>query len=403
MLRSRAVEHMRMLCVRISNRRVGSAGNLAATAYFERIVREAGFEAQVEEFACIDWQTRGVTLVAGGDTFQALSSPYSLGCEVSARLVAVATLDELGSADAEGAVLLLRGDLAREQVMPKEFPFYNPEHHQALIRLLEQKRPAAIIAATTRDPVMVGSQYPFPVFEDGDFDIPSVYMTRAEGERLIDRAAGAVRLKSRAARIPSRGEQVTARRGLIQSPRVVFLAHIDTRMGTPGANDNASGIATLLLLAELLSVYAGGLGIEIVAINGEDYYGANGERLFVAANEGRFGEIALGINLDDVGYRKGRSAYSLYGCPDEIGRAIHSVFAECETATEGEAWYQGDHMLFVANQVPAIAVTDELYRELMAEITHTARDTVDAIDPRKIANLAVALRDLVLLLSEAGL
>lgn len=31
---------------------------------------------------------------------------------------------------------------------------------------------------------MMGALYPFPLFEDGDFDIPSVYMTDVEGERL---------------------------------------------------------------------------------------------------------------------------------------------------------------------------------------------------------------------------
>jgi aminopeptidase YwaD len=286
--------------------------------------------------------------------------------------------------------------------MPKHFPFYNPDHHRELIRLLEEIGPAAIITATTRDPVMVGSQYPFPVFEDGDFGIPSVYMTREEGARLMDVGADEVHLESLAKRIPSRGEQVTARVGTCQVPRVVFLAHIDTRMGTPGANDNASGTATLLLLAELLSDYEGRLGVEIVAMNGEDYYGANGEILFVSNNQGRFGEIKLGVNLDDVAYRKGRSAYSTYGCSKELAEAVRVVFGRCVTATEGEAWYQGDHMLFVSNDVPAVAVTDELLRELMAEITHTVRDTIDIVDPGKVANLAVALRSLIIELDAAG-
>ena len=31
---------------------------------------------------------------------------------------------------------------------------------------------------------MAGGVYPFPLIEDGDFDIPSVYLTAEEGERL---------------------------------------------------------------------------------------------------------------------------------------------------------------------------------------------------------------------------
>jgi aminopeptidase YwaD len=54
--------------------------------------------------------------------------------------------------------------------------------------------------------------------------------------------------------------------------RVVVFAHIDSRIGTPGANDNASGVASLLLLAQLLEDYRGSLCVELVAMNGEDYY-----------------------------------------------------------------------------------------------------------------------------------
>ena len=37
---------------------------------------------------------------------------------------------------------------------------------------------------TDRNPELVGALYPFPLFEDGDFDIPSVFMTGDEGLRL---------------------------------------------------------------------------------------------------------------------------------------------------------------------------------------------------------------------------
>ena len=394
-LRDRAQEHLEKLCVTIANRRVGSEGNRAATSYFAAAVAQAGFAVQIDEFECTDWATEGVDLVAEGRSFEVFASPYSLGCQVMAPLVVVRTLDELASADLRGHVLLMQKDLAREQLMPKNFAFYNPEHHQALIRLLEEKAPAAIVAATARDPVMVGSQYPFPIFEDGDFDVPSVYMTKEEGDRLATSAGTRVHLVSRARRIPATGEQVTARCGQCQVPRVVLLAHIDSRMGTPGANDNASGTATLLVLAELLSNYAGQLGVEMVAMNGEDYYGANGEVLYVTANACRYGEIRVGINLDDVAYHRGRSAYSLYGCSDMLSGPIRATLAPYGTITEGDPWYQGDHMLLVANQVPAVAFTDELVEELMAEITHTPQDSIEIVDPNKIANLALALRDLI--------
>ena len=86
----------------------------------------------------------------------------------------------------------------------------------------------------------------------------------------------------------------------------------------------------LLLLAELLADHAGDLGIEVVAMNGEDYYCNPGEQQWLRLNAGRFDGILLGINVDDVGYCKGKVAYSLYDCPPELASSIHKVFSGYE-------------------------------------------------------------------------
>jgi len=52
---------------------------------------------------------------------------------------------------------------------------------------LYRKQLSAIIAATSIDPGLAGGISPFPLIEDGDFDIPSVYMTIEEGLRLAER------------------------------------------------------------------------------------------------------------------------------------------------------------------------------------------------------------------------
>ena len=99
--------------------------------------------------------------------------------------------------------------------MPKDFPFYNPDEHRHIIHLLETKKPQAIVAATSRDPEMVGSGvYPFPLFEDGDFEVPSVYTTDVEGERLAAFAGQEVSLDIQAQRIPATGCNVIARKGI---------------------------------------------------------------------------------------------------------------------------------------------------------------------------------------------
>jgi aminopeptidase YwaD len=394
-LSQKADTYLQRLCLEIPSRRVGSTGNQAATDFFAGLMACFGFETSCPEFDCIDWESEGVVLRAGDIAFEAFPSPYSLGCRVSAPLVVAATLEGLEAAQAMDAVLLLRGELTRGQLMPKNFPFYNPDEHKRIIQLLERKRPGAIIAATSRDVDMVGSMYPFPLFEDGDFDIPSVYMMEEEGLRLAGHAGEEMTLESRARRIPSQGCNVIARKGADAGHRVVLFAHIDARMGTPGANDNASGVIALLLLAELLADYTGQLGIELVAMNGEDYYSNPGEQEYLAAHTDKFDEIVLGINLDDVGYYKGRVAYSLYDCPSDLAASIRQVFSAYQDLVEGEAWYQGDHGLFLIQRRPALAMTSELAAELMAEITHTPRDTPELVNTTRLVQVAYALRDLV--------
>ena len=314
---------------------------------------------------------------------------------MSAPLAVVTSADELEAAEIAGAIVLLRGEIAKEQLMPKNFPFYNPDEHRRIISLLEAKAPRAIIAATTRNPELAGAVYPFPLIEDGDFDIPSVYMTEDEGQRLARHAGQVVTLESRARRIPASGCNVVARKATSAPRRIVLCAHIDSKLNTPGALDNAAGVVTLLLLAELLADYDGKLGIEIVAINGEDHYAASGERLYLEHNRGKLGDIVLSINLDAPGYRQGPTAYSLYECSDAIAAAVRSAFGGYADLCEGEQWYQSDHMVFVQNQVPALAITSERLMEIETAVAHTPKDRPELVDCAKLVTTASALRELL--------
>ena len=391
-LLAKAEGYLAELCLAIPNRRVGSAGNRRATDYFARTVGAFGFAVDCPAFDCMDWRSGGARLTVGDESFEVFASPYSLGGQFRAPLAVVSTIEELEATGAAHKIILLHGELAQEQLMPKNFPFYNPEHHRRIIQLLETKQPRAIVAATTRNPELAGGLYPFPLIEDGDFDIPSVYMTAEEGDRLAQYARQVVSLNIDAERIPATGCNVIARAGQEPGRRLVICAHIDAKIDTPGAIDNAGGVVVLLLLAELLAGYRGKLGLEIVALNGEDYYAASGEIQYVSQNANRFDEIVLAINLDAAGYRHGQTAYSLYNCPPELAAAIRSVLATQPDMVEGEPWYQSDHSIFIQQGRPAMAITSARLMELSTYITHTPADSPEIIDCAKLVDIALALR-----------
>ena len=394
-LTDRARSHLLRLCAEIPDRCVGSPGNRAATDFFADTIASLGFATESPAFDCMDWVQQGATLGVGGQSFAAFVSPYSSGCAVRAPFTAIATIRELEEADVAGQIVVLHGEIAREQLMPKSFTFYNPEEHRRIIRALESQQPRAIVAATSRNPEMAGALYPFPLIEDGDFDIPSVYMTDEEGRRLVESVGQTISLEIRAQRKPAQACNVVARKGARFDRRVVLFAHVDAKQGTPGALDNAAGVTTLLLLAELLGDYIRELGVEIVALNGEDYYSNPGEMQYLQLNAGRFGNIALGINLDGVGYHEGRTAYSLYDCPPNLSEVIQQVFASRPEFVAGEPWYQGDHGLFLLNQRPALALTSDRAYELLSSVVHTAHDRPELLDVNKLVETAIALRDIL--------
>ncbi len=394
-MKTKARAYLRYLCIELPTRQVGSQGNQSATDFFARTTSSFGFLVDNPAFACLDWTEEGATLTVSGAPFDVFPSPYSLGCQVRAPLAAASTVDELETADLERKIVLLRGELTKEQLMPKYFPFYNPEEHQRILGSLEAKKPIAIIAATSHNPELAGGVYPFPLIEDGDFDIPSVFMTEEQGRRLAAQVGEEAVLESKAWRIPSSGCNVTASKMAEAPRRIVLTAHIDSKRGTPGALDNASGVVVLLLLAELLEDFQGRLGIEIVALNGEDYYAAPGEIHYLQMNQGKLDRILLNINLDAVGYTQGDTAYSLYECPGDLADLIRNALSASPGMVEGDQWYQGDHMVFVQNGVPALAITSSGLMALMVDITHTSRDTPDLVDPARLADVALALHELL--------
>jgi len=390
-LAENAARYLEFLCNEIETRQVGSNGNRQATAYVADTLSAFGYQVEMPSFDCVDWAGEKAELCIAGRNFEVFPSPYSLPCHTVAALRTAGTLAELQAVECKGEILMLQGELTCEQIMPKNFPFYNPELHQLIVSLVESKAPAAIVAATSRNPELAGAVYPFPLFEDGDFNIPSVFTTEEIGQQLLPYAGQTVSLLSQAQRIPSTGCNVIGRINPGAPSKITICAHIDAKIGTPGALDNAAGIVTLLLIADLLQNYTGSNEIELLAMNGEDYYGANGEKQYLEQNEGRLGRILSFVNMDGLGFQTGKTAFSFYNQTKERITAFRSILQKYPGIYEGEPWYQGDHMALVMNGVPAIAITSEKFMEIEQNYAHTAADVTALVDVQRLIEAARAV------------
>jgi aminopeptidase YwaD len=350
-------------------------------------------------FDCLAWRAHGATLTVDGQPFAVRPSPYAPAARVAGPLRVVETLEALealAGGGAAGQVLLLRGPVAAEPLMPRNFPFYRPDEHQRIYRALDASGAPAVVTASAPNPAMAGALYPYPMFEDGDFDLPSAYLTAEAGEHLSALAGQPAVLDVQAERRPAQGRNAVARPVSPGPAQVVVMAHLDAKPGTPGALDNAGGVVVLLLLGQLLAPEPEtGPRVELVAMNGEDHYAAPGEQLYLRQNLDGFAQMTLGINLDGLGYRAGRTAYSLYNCPPALETAITTAFAPYAGLAPGEPWYQGDHMLWLPHNRPALALTSDAAPELMREIIHTPADLPDLVAPEKLVEAARALQALI--------
>jgi aminopeptidase YwaD len=390
-------DYLKTLCVDITERCVGSNGNRQATCFLEKELLLFGWETEIVEFDAIDWEENGASLRSDEAGFNVLVSPYSPGFKGEGELTHASNIEDLSKINAQNKIILLSGEIAKEQLMPKNFIFYNPEEHQKIISTLESKGATAIISATGRNSSLAGGVYPFPLIEDGDFDIPSVYMTEEEGLKLIPEIGKTVYLESFSKRVPGKGYNVIGKKSDKNSLKIVISAHIDAKKGTPGAIDNATGVVVLLLLAELLKDYIGNKLIEIVAFNGEDYYAVPGQMSYISKNKNCFNKILLNINIDGAGYWEGQSAFSLFNLPDEILKSAKKVIKNYSGITEGALWPQGDHSIFLQFGVPAIAVSSKWFIDNISDqdITHTSKDNIEIVDCNKIVEISQALNTLI--------
>jgi Zn-dependent M28 family amino/carboxypeptidase len=159
-------------------------------------------------------------------------------------------------------------------------------------------------------------------------------------------------------------------------PAIVIGAHYDTVPISPGGNDNGTGVAVVLALAQELSGRA--LPVEFVAFGGEEIQPSTkehhiGSRAFVAALSSPK-DIAAVLSVDEVGFGvldfivyRGTSSALLA----ELEAAASSDGFTYVTHSKGDI---SDHGPFAKAGIPAVLVAANNIPE-----HHTANDTFDRV------------------------
>ena len=379
-LTARIGAHVSALAERIGPRPPGSPANRLATDYLELVLRAAALDVRAEPFSCRWWEPGGAEVEVGGAWYEVPPTPFSRPCDAHGRVARLSTAAELERATLEpGCIVVIDGELTAEPYFPKAFPFLDLPEQRARLERLEALRPAAVVA-------IVPAVRAMPVLEDGDLSFPYLQVTPGIGDRIRRHRAVSVRIGG--ALHDGEGVNVAARHGP-DGPRIVLAAHVDSKATTPGAFDNAAGVATLLALAEM--GLPPELPVELVFFNGEDHYQAPGEVAWLRTAD--LETVRHVVNLDGIGVMGRGPSVAMLACPPAFEARVRALVDAHPGWTIAEPWYESDHAMFAMRGIPSLAMTSAEVHELLADVIHTERDTARTVDPLVLTRVAVFLHE----------
>lgn len=207
-------------------------------------------------------------------------------------------------------------------------------------------------------------------------DIPVVSISGSDGQRLRELASATeidATVSLQIAESPSRN--VIAENTGTASGVVVIGAHYDTVPNVPGANDNASGTAVILTMAQALSGRTLPFTVRFIAFGSEEL-GLLGSRAYVdSLSDEELGQLVAMLNFDALG---SGTSLGVSGDPDltdivvEQGRQ-QGIDVEVSPGLPGSS---SDHASFASVGIPVI-----MFFSNDSSRIHTPQDTLEFINP----------------------
>jgi len=118
----------------------------------------------------------------------------------------------------------------------------------------------------------------------------------------------------------SKNVEATLKGNNEDSEMIIFSAHYDTVKVSPGANDDGSGVAAVLVAAKILSQFEFNRTIKFVCFSGEEI-GLLGSRAYVEEIYEDDQELLVAFNADMIGYAEtaqGGETVRVYPCEDTL-------------------------------------------------------------------------------------
>jgi Zn-dependent M28 family amino/carboxypeptidase len=224
-----------------------------------------------------------------------------------------------------------------------------------------------------------------------------------------------------------------SRLGTEHPDQVILVgAHYDTVLGSPGANDNGSGIAVLLELARLFQTCQPERTVRLVAFTNEEapffFTGRQGSMVYARQARGRGDDIRLMIALETMGCFRDEPGSQQYPplfrlfypnrgnfialvcnwCSRRRMRRLARAFRRVSdfplehvatfSGVPGVAW--SDHLSFWRQGYRALMVTDTAFYRY--PYYHSPQDTAEKLDYARLGQVTEGLFEAIRLLAREG-
>jgi len=365
--------HIRQLAETIGPRVSGSSAEQSAVTYIRSQFEANGYAVELLAFDFEGDRFQAAAVVNGGAQIAALAMAGSAGGMVSGRAVYVGLADVrgIGGRSLAGAIAVAdRGSLRFAEK-------YDNVRAAGAVGLIIANNDEGMFSGDLQKPAA------FPVVAISEADGAALKVTAAAG--------GAIAIDSPATD-KTHSVDVIARPSAGSTCNVLVGGHHDTVAGAPGANDNASGVGTVLELARAFAADGLDAGLCFATFGGEES-GLYGSHALVEhmKTEGKLPRVM--VNLDVTGFGLG---VVVIGSPDPVQRAIQlaNQLGVPALAAELPPNTGSDHQSFRDAGVPVVFFTSGEFANI-----HSPRDVVRGIDVAeldRVCDLAFAtIRDLL--------
>lgn len=365
---ARALEHVKKLAGDIGPRVSGTAGEDTATAYIAEQFRSAGYDVELMPFTFTAEQFQDATVAVGATQIAGLTMAGSRSGPVSGVAVFV------GLADAPGiAGRSLAGKVAVAD--------------RGTLRFADKYD--AVRAAGAIGLVIINNQpggFSGTLGKDASF--PVIAVAQEDGAVLREAATNGTAVGIEAKAPEERNSvDVIARPAAGAICQVLVGGHHDTVPDAPGANDNASGAASVIELARAFAADGLDDGLCFVTFGGEEW-GLFGSKALAQQLEAANSLPRVMVNLDVTGIG---SEVEVIGSADLKARALSIALRLSIAAIPSNlpANAGSDHQSFSAVGVPVVFFTSGDFATI-----HSPRDVVADISAEeldRVGDLAYAL------------